>query len=100
MTDAAPLRLHVLRLNIRERLRAVCVGWPEDQFEALVTEIAETSLKYEGVATPASADESTAFRFIAQMNEAVAHVEDKDANAARHRSAASPSPGVGPLPPP
>jgi hypothetical protein len=80
MTDAAPLRLRVLRLNIRERMRAVCAGWPEDQFEALVTHIAETSLKYEGVATPASPDETSAFRFIHQMNDAVAHVEDKDAD--------------------
>jgi hypothetical protein len=77
MTDAAPLRLRVIRLNIRERLRAVCAGWPEDQFEAMVTDIATTSLKYEGVATPASQEETTVFRFIKQMNDAVAHVEDK-----------------------
>jgi hypothetical protein len=40
-----------LRADIAARLRAVCAGWPVEEFERIVDRVTDTTLKY---AEPAS----------------------------------------------
>ena len=48
--DAEQLkRVSVLVTSIAERLRTVCAGLPDAEFDALVRQIAETTAKYEAL---------------------------------------------------
>jgi hypothetical protein len=47
-----PSRHEQLVEEIADRLRRVCPDMPPERFEAMVHDIARTTLKYEGHATP------------------------------------------------
>lgn len=40
------MQLAELKNEIRERLKNVCAGWPREDFEKLIDDIAATSQKY------------------------------------------------------
>lgn len=40
------MQLATLKSELRERLKNVCAGWPHEDFEKLIDDIAATSQKY------------------------------------------------------
>jgi hypothetical protein len=52
MTQARLSRREQLIAVVTARLQRVCAEWPAEEFAALVLRVVETTLKYEGTATP------------------------------------------------
>jgi hypothetical protein len=73
--DDKSVRFASLRLEIRDRLRDVCAGWPEDALDALVSQIATLTLKYQGRATPTPTEVKSLGRAMADMEDAIEHRE-------------------------
>jgi hypothetical protein len=74
-SDGATLRLRVLRLAIRERLKGVCAGWPPEEFDALVQQIAATTMAYDGRATPTAQELESALPVLEETEKNLARIE-------------------------
>ena len=50
------VRLEALIASMSSRLRPLCAEWPETNFNEMVRELAEITLRYEGQATPTASE--------------------------------------------
>jgi hypothetical protein len=53
------------------RLRLVCADWPDDEFDPMVRQLAEITLKYEGRATSGMYDRRATDRLVAELRSAL-----------------------------
>jgi hypothetical protein len=74
--EAPPIAVDTRRAAIihelRNRLRPMCAEWPEALFVAMIENLAEVTLKYEGLASTSTYDRRTMDRLVADFKEAVA----------------------------
>jgi hypothetical protein len=56
--------------ELTTRLRPTCAGWPEELFGAMVENLAEITLKYDGRASPSSYDRRTSDRLLEDLKAA------------------------------
>ena len=68
-------RLIAIRIEIRERLRPVCQGWPALEFDELVEQVAQLTLKYERKVVPTEAGRRAMTGFFEEMRETVERSE-------------------------
>lgn len=57
--------------DIADRLRPLCVGWPEESFNEMVRGLAAVTLKYEGHATTGTYDRRSTDRLVAELKDAL-----------------------------
>ncbi|HEU4994405.1 MAG TPA: hypothetical protein VFT29_06275 [Gemmatimonadaceae bacterium] len=50
--------------DLEIRLRPVCDYWPDDLFRSMVDDLADVTLKYEGIASPSIFDPLTRHRLV------------------------------------
>ena len=56
---------------IRQRLGPLCADWPGDLFDSMVTQLADITLKYQGIASPSVYDRRTSDRLIDDLRAAL-----------------------------
>ena len=56
---------------LTERLRRICSDWPDSEFNALVGQIADITLKYEGRTTVGTYDRRSAEKLVAELKAAL-----------------------------
>jgi hypothetical protein len=64
-------RLEALIASMGTRLRPVCANWPDDEFDRMIRELAEITLKYEGRANGGMYDRRATDRLVAELRSAL-----------------------------
>lgn len=64
---------------LTERLRAICSDWPDSEFNALVGQIADITLKYEGRTTVGTYDRRSVETLVAELKSALELSQSKRA---------------------
>ena len=75
MSGESEVRLDALKGQLRARLRGVCAHWPDEQFEALIDQVANITYKYDRAMPAGSYDRRSTDRLIEDLKDALARSE-------------------------
>ena len=86
MSGQSELRLNALKGELRRRLRGVCAHWPDDQFETMIEQIANITIKYDRALPAGSYDRRSTDRLIADLKEVLTRSESSGQHDAEPRN--------------